>query len=245
MNNIMLNLSFDGTNYHGFQRQKNGITIQEALETALSKLYKENIVITGCSRTDSGVHALSYACNFKTEKTIPPEKLPLAVNSLLNVDIRVHGAKLVSDDFNSCFCAVRKTYNYFVHNSRIGDPFLSRYSLQIPQKLNTKNMQDAAKAFIGEHDFKAFCAAGSTAKTTNRTIYDFSVTEKENNLIVFSVTGNGFLYNMVRIMVGTLIEVGNGKFAPEDISLILSSRNRTMAGYTVAPQGLFLSEIIY
>ncbi len=242
--NILLTISYDGTNYFGWQRQKNQITVQEEIETALSKLMKKDIEVRGASRTDTGVHAYSQAAFFKTETTIPVEKLPYAINSFLPDDIVVINARLVSDEFHPQYSVIKKTYQYKILNSEFRDPKLRNYAEFERKPLDISKMQEACKYFIGTFDFNAFCASGSTAKTTVRTIFDLSVS-KNGDIIDIEVTGNGFLYNMVRIIAGTLIYVGSGKIKPQDIKNIIESKDRTLAGKTASACGLTLMKIYY
>ncbi len=241
---VALTLMYDGTDYHGFQRQKNGITIQEALETAVYKVTGESVCVLGCGRTDAGVHAKNYTAVFDTESAVPMDKMPIALNTHLNDDIRIISAKIVADDFHPVFSAKRKTYSYRILNADINDVFLRKYSWFYPQKLNVELMKKAAQNFFGEHDFSAFMASGSNVTTTVRTIYDLSIT-KHNDIIDIEITANGFLYNMVRIITGTLVYVGIGKIEPEKIKDILESGDRTKAGITAPPQGLSLMSATY
>lgn len=242
--NILLTVAYDGTNYFGWQRQKNFISVQQRLEEALSELMKKEVTVRGASRTDTGVHALGQAALLKTETTIPVNRIPYAVNSFLPQDIRVVGARLVSDDFHPQYSVLKKTYQYKILNSEFKNPMLRNYSEFVREPLDAEKMKAACEYFIGTYDFKAFCASGSTAKTTVRTIFDLSVL-KNGDIIDIEVTGNGFLYNMVRIIAGTLIYVGMGKFKPDYIKDIIISKNRTLAGKTVGAGGLTLMKIYY
>lgn len=241
---ILIRISYDGTNYFGWQRQKGFVTVQQKVEEALSDLFKENIVIRGSSRTDTGVHALAQGAVFEADTTIPMDKLPYAVNSFLPNDIVVWQAKEVSDDFHPQYSVKDKTYEYKILNSEFRNPTLYNYTDFVKYKLDIQKMQKACQYFIGEHDFSAFCASGGQSKTTVRTIYSLSVT-KENDIVCIKVRGNGFLYNMVRIIAGTLADVGRGKILPEDIAEIILSKNRAKAGKTMSPKGLTLMEVNY
>ncbi len=241
---IALTLMYDGTDYHGFQRQKNGITIQEALENAVYKMTGEKVCVLGCGRTDAGVHAKRYTAVFDTNSAVPLDKMPIALNTHLKDDIRIISAKAVDDDFHPVFSAKRKTYSYRILNAEINNAFERRYAWFYPQKLDVELMKKAAENFLGEHDFSAFMASGSNVSTTVRTIYSLNVT-KENDIIKIEITANGFLYNMVRIITGTLVYAGIGKIKPEEIKDILKSGNRTLAGITAPPQGLFLERATY
>ena len=235
---------YDGTDYHGFQRQKNGITIQECLETAIEKITGDKTAVYGCGRTDAGVHASCYTANFHTFSKISTEKLPLALNSQLNEDIRVFSAEDVEEDFHSRYSAVSKTYTYKIVNKPVMDVFLSRYSWFYPQKLDVDKMKKAAEHIVGTHDFAAFMAAGSPVSSTVRNVTALSVDEKDG-VIDIEVSANGFLYNMVRIITGTLVYAGVGKILPEEVPGIILSGDRTRAGITAPPQGLCLKKSFY
>lgn len=242
--NILLTVSYDGTKYYGWQRQNNFVTVQQKLEESLSLLLKKDICVRGASRTDTGVHALGQAVLFKADTTIPINNIPFAVNSFLPDDIVVTYAEEVSDDFHPQYSVTKKTYQYKILNDKFKNPMLINYTDFVSKELNIQKMKEACFYFMGTHDFKAFCASGSTSKTTVRTIYELSV-KKIDNLIYITVTGNGFLYNMVRIIVGTLISVGLGKIEPRQISDIINSKDRSKAGKTVLPNGLTLMKIFY
>lgn len=241
--NIGLVVEYIGTNYCGFQKQKNGITIQEVLETAIEKATAQKTTIVASGRTDTGVHALGQVVNFKTDTTIAPEKLAIVINFHLPEDVKVVKSFLVSDDFNARFDATEKTYVYRVCNAENMSVFKINRALHFPKKLDIKLMENAAKKLVGEHDFSSFMASGSSVKTTVRTIKKLSIF-KENDDIIFEITGNGFLYNMVRIIVGTLLDIGSGKKQDNIEELLLGCR-RKMAGKTVGAQGLYLKEVLY
>ncbi len=242
--NILLTVAYDGTGYFGWQKQKNNISVQQRLEEALSALMKKNIEVRGASRTDTGVHALGQAALLKTETSIPVDKIPYAINSFLPEDIAVTEARLVSDVFHPQYSVIKKTYRYKILNAEFKNPMLRNYAEFVRQPLDIDKMREACGHFIGTYDFAAFCASGSMAKTTVRTIFDLSV-EKNNDIIDITVTGNGFLYNMVRIIAGTLIYVGMDKFKPSFIKEIIASKDRVMAGKTAGPSGLTLMKIYY
>ncbi|MCL0106426.1 tRNA pseudouridine(38-40) synthase TruA [Peptococcaceae bacterium] len=247
MKNIKLIVAYDGTNYHGFQEQKGtGLdTIQEVLEKALPKLTKREIKIIGAGRTDAGVHARGQVVNFKCDDwPIPLTKTALAVNALLPNDIAVLKAELVPLDFHARFSAISKTYCYRVYNERILDPFVARYALHEPRRLDVQAINEACQYLIGEHDFKSFQSKGTPVKTTIRKLTQARA-DKEGKLVKFIFSANGFLYNMVRIMVGTLIQVGLLKIKPEALRDILEAKDRTKAGPTAPPQGLFLERVEY
>ncbi len=242
--NIKLTLMYDGIAYHGFQRQKNGITIQECLENAIFEITGEKSTVTGCGRTDAGVHAAAYVANFFTSSSISCEKLPFALNAKLPEDIRVFGAEDMGKDFHARYSAKRKTYAYKIVNRPFSDVFLSRYSWFYPSKLDIEKMKIAAEKIVGKHDFAAFMAAGSPVSSTVRTVFSLNVSEN-NSVIDIEVCADGFLYNMVRIIVGTLVYVGCGKIHPDDVSEIILSGDRVRAGVTAPPEGLMMKEVIY
>lgn len=247
MKNIKLTVAYDGSKYFGFQEQRgcNLPTIQEKLEDCLEVLTNHKIKVIGAGRTDSGVHAVGQVVNFNAmDWPIPIHKIPLAMNGRLPADIVVTSAQRVTDEFHARFSAISKTYKYQIYNARIPDPFLQRYTYFVPQPLNVQAMSLGGKFLVGEHDFNAFRAKGTSVKSTVRTIYGVQVQQK-GNLIEILVTGNGFLYNMVRIIVGTLLKIGYEKQKPEYICDILASKDRTWAGSTVPPQGLFLISVDY
>jgi tRNA pseudouridine38-40 synthase len=244
---ILLTIAYDGTNYAGWQRQENAIAVQEKIEDALSELLSEkSVVVRAASRTDAGVHALGQRASFfAPNMKIPLDKFPTVLTSRLPQDISVTSAEIVPDDFNPRFNAKQKTYVYNILNATHANPLLGRYSAFVPRTLLLDAMLEATKHFIGKHDFAAFCATGSSAKTTVREIFNFKISKQENNLISLTVTGNAFLYNMVRILAGTIVYVGLGKISPQEIPEIIASKNRTRAGITMPPQGLVLVEVIY
>lgn len=244
MKEIALRLSYDGSNYHGWQRQKGQMTIQEALETALSKLYKTELHVTGCGRTDAGVHAKKYLANFRTEGNIPYDRLPLAINALLPHDIVVCDACPVEDEFHAVFSCKRKEYTYYIRSGGYRDAFEMNRVWYRPEALILETMQEAAAGFVGTHDFAAVRSVGTNVKTTVRTVYDFDI-RQEGNLYSFRIAASGFLYNMARAMVGTVIYASLGKLQPSDIPIILDSGNRCLAGPTVPPQGLYMTGVWY
>ncbi len=244
MKNIVLRLMYDGKAYHGFQRQKNGVTIQEKIEDAIFTITGEQTPLIGCSRTDAGVHAKSYVAMFGTESEIPMEQLPKALNSALPDDIRIMESKIAPEGFHPIFSAMEKTYEYTIINKRYNNVFLRDYAWFYPIPLCVGRMQKAAEHFLGEHDFAAFMAAGGTAKTSIRCITALQILE-EDGAIKIRVSANGFLYNMVRIITGTLVYVGNGKLEASDIPAILASKDRRRAGMTAPPQGLMLLSTVY
>lgn len=242
--NIKLRLQYDGTNYHGWQIQKNGVTVQQTLMDAIEAVTGERVTVIGCGRTDAGVHAMNYVCNFLTSSCVPSVKYPYALNSHLPDDIRVFEAEAVTEDFHAGDCAEKKRYIYRILNSDINDAFLSKYAWHVKMPLDIEAMREASKAFLGEHDFVGFASSGFSVKTTVRTIYSLDIT-KEENLLTIDICGNGFLYNMVRIIAGTLVHVGAGRIDPSDMGRIIASKCREEAGITAPAHGLFLKEVYY
>ena len=244
MKRILLTISYDGTNYSGWQKQKNAVTVQGEFDKACSTLFKTDIESIGASRTDAGVHALGQRAVIDVDTSIPAEKIPLALNPLLPDDIVVTHAEEVDADFNPRFKALKKTYEYSIYNAPFRNPIYRNYSEYVRCELDLDSMRTACEAFVGEHDFRAFCASGNSSKTTVRTIYSLDI-EKDGDFIKIRVTGNGFLYNMVRIIAGTLIYVGEGRIAPDDLPEIIASGDRRKAGKTAGPSGLVLVKIMY
>ncbi|MCL2405780.1 MAG: tRNA pseudouridine(38-40) synthase TruA [Defluviitaleaceae bacterium] len=243
---ILLTVAYDGTAYAGWQRQQNAIAVQQRLEEALSTLLSRPITINAASRTDAGVHALGQrAAFFADDLRVSLKKLPQVINGLLPPDISVTAAQAVCDNFNPRFDAEYKIYTYNTYCAATPNPLLRRYSAYVPQMLDIQAMKKAAGMFAGRHDFAAFMATGSSAKTTVREIFSCDVRETQPGLIALTITGNGFLYNMVRIIAGTVLYVGLGKILPQDIPMIISSCDRTKAGKTMPPEGLTLVEVGY
>lgn len=241
---IKLKIEYDGTDYCGWQIQPNGVSVQEVITAAIKKITGEDAKLTGSGRTDAGVHAAGQVAHFDTGSSVPPEKFAYALNAVLPEDIKIISAEQASDDFNARFSAKRKTYEYHMYVSEFSHPLKSRYAVWINYPLDIEKMNSAAKLFEGEHDFKCFLAANSSVKNTVRTIYNTNV-EKLGDEIIFSVTGNGFLYNMVRIMAGTLVAVGSGKLTERDVLKILESGERQSAGKTMPAKGLLLKSVEY
>ncbi len=244
MRNIALRLAYDGTRYHGWQVQKNEITVAETLEKALAKMCEHPVKAVGCGRTDAGVHALRYCANFKTECAIPVDRVPLAVNTLLPYDIAVTDAVETPEDFNSILSCIKKEYIYKLHNSRIRDPFLTSRACFFPSPLDAERMKAAAKYFEGTHDFKAVRSLGTETKTTVRTVH-WCVIEKDGDMINLRICADGFLYNMVRAIMGTIVYAGLGKIEPEAIPALLDGGDRRLTGPTMPPQGLYMSRVWY
>ncbi|MCL6447537.1 MAG: tRNA pseudouridine(38-40) synthase TruA [Armatimonadetes bacterium] len=247
MRNVKLTLAYDGTNYHGFQEQRGtGLpTVQGVLEKCLCRLAGREIRVTGAARTDAGVHALGQVVNFDPGAwAIPADRIPLALNGVLPEDVAAVHAEEVPPGFHARFSARAKTYRYTIFNARIPSPFWRRYSHFEPRFLDLEAMAAAARYLRGRHDFASFQAAGADTKTTVRTLFEAEVTRTEE-LIFFTFRGDGFLYNMVRIMVGTLVEIGLGKRPPEEIKAILEAGERARAGPTVPARGLCLVNVEY
>ena len=242
MRRIKLTVAYDGTNYCGWQVQPNGITIEETLNRALCALTGEKIAVIGASRTDAGVHAMGNVAVFDTESPIPPERFSYALNQKLPDDIVVVSSEDVPPDWHPRYRTVIKTYEYRILNARVPDPTrrLTRYF--VSYHLNLQLMQKAAEYLVGEHDFVSFCNVRTNVEDTVRTIYSLDVLKNEDEIII-RLRGNGFLYIMVRIIVGTLIRVGRGFYTPEQVKEILDARNRKSAGVTAPPQGLMLMKI--
>ena len=244
MRNIALFLKYNGTAYHGWQVQKNAVTVGETLEKAVQTVVGHRAHVTGCGRTDAGVHARCYVANFHTDARIPAERIPFALNSRLPEDIVVTSAMDVPDGFNAIGSCVRKEYTYLIYNSRIRDPFYVNRAWFYPKHLDETVMQRAADCFIGTHDFAAVRSVGTDVKSTVRTVYDYKV-ERDGDLISLRVSANGFLYNMARAMAGTCVYAAEGKFPPEAVAQILLNGDRTAAGPTVPPGGLYMTQLWY
>lgn len=244
MRNLLLTLSFDGSAYHGWQVQENAVTVQQALQDALEHICGVRDNIVGCSRTDSGVHANMYCCNLRTEHTIPCDRLVTALNAVLPRDIAVSNCEQVPFDFHARYDCTSKEYIYKIWNSPNKNPFLYNYSLHYKYPLDAEMLDAQAKQYIGEYDFASFCAAGSSVASTVRNVTNTSVT-RDGDMVVFTVEANGFLYNMVRIMVGTLIDISSGKREKDSIGDIISAKNRDRAGFTAPPHGLYLNKVNY
>ena len=244
MKRILLIVAYDRTEYCGWQIQPNGVTIEAVLNRELTRLLGEEIKVIGASRTDAGVHAMGNVCVFDTDTRIPPEKISYALNQSLPEDIVVQQSKEVAADFHPRKCESRKTYEYRILNRAMRYPNCRRNTYLYHWELDTDAMQEAASYLVGEHDFQSFCSPATEAETTVRTIYALTV-EKEGDLITIRITGNGFLYNMVRIIAGTLLEVGNGKRKPEEIAEILEKKDRSATGPTAPACGLTLMEIAF
>ena len=244
MSRYLLTLSYDGTAYCGWQRQENGMTVQEKLEDALSTALHVKTPVTGASRTDAGVHALGQRAHFDAQTSIPPDKFPYVLNRYLPDDIRVLRGMVVPDDFHARFSAKHKTYTYRIHNARQASAMYRNLTAHVPVALDDKLMDSASRLLLGTHDFAAFAASGGSAKTTVRTIDDIGVT-RSGEEITLLVGGNAFLYNMVRIIAGTLIDIGHGKLDPRCFLTALETGNRLALGVTAPARGLELTRVDY
>ena len=244
MKRILLTISYDGTNYHGWQVQPNAVTIQQILCDALEELCAHRVNLTGCSRTDAGVHAKEFCCHFDTELLLPLSAYIKGLNTYLPSDIVVLDAKEVSSDFHARYSALGKTYHYVIKNDDKKDAFNFRYHWQIEKKLDLEILNICAKKFIGTHDFYAFSSSGRTVSDTVRTIEECYF-QKNGEFIEFFIKGNGFLYNMVRIIVGTCVDIAFGRLPIENIDEAFSTKERSLAGITAPAKGLFLEKIHY
>lgn len=244
MKRVKLIVAYDGTNYCGWQIQQNGITVEEVLNQTISELVGEPIAVIGASRTDSGVHAMGNVAVFDTESRIPAEKMSFALNQRLPEDIRIQESCEVEADWHPRYCDTRKTYEYRILNRRFAIPTQRLYSHFFYYPLDVEKMQQAADYLVGEHDFKSFCSTRTQVENTVRTIYFLRVV-KDGDMIRIQINGNGFLYNMVRIIVGTLLKVGTGMYPPEHVKEILEAKDRRLAGPKAEARGLTLMEIEY
>lgn len=237
-------VEYDGTDYAGWQIQKNDVTVQEKIEESLLSLNKGHITVFGAGRTDSGVHAKGQCGHFDIDTNIPAEKFAFILNSKLPKDIRIKKSWQAEEDFHCRFSAKGKRYIYRIVNAPHASALLNRFSTHVPEKLDIDLMREAAEYIVGTHDFKAFCAAGSSVKTTVRTVNKVDI-QKTNELIEITVEGTGFLYNMVRIIAGTLIEVGKHKKTPQNVKAIIDGQIRKDAGMTAEAKGLTMEEVFY
>ncbi len=244
MRNIALRLRYIGTRYHGWQEQKRDVTVAGVLQEAIRKICGHEVKVVGCGRTDAGVHADRYCANFFTTSRIPANRLPLALNSVLPPDIAVMAAVDAPPDFNAILSCEKKEYTYVIHNARVRDPFLADRAYFYPVPLDEAVMKRAAAHFVGTHDFRGVRSVGTETKTTVRTVY-WCEAEQRGELIEVRVCASGFLYNMARAIVGTLVYASHGKLSPEDIPALLETRDRRLTGPTMPPQGLYLSRLWY
>lgn len=245
LRNILITICYDGKNYHGWQVQDNAVTVQEVFQDAIHKVFKTKLDIKGCSRTDSGVHANMYCINVKVDSKIPCERIVAALNRFLPYDICVKDCREVPLDFHARYSCIGKEYVYKIFNGRIRDPFLYGYALHYWYSMDIDNMRKAAQFYVGEHDFTSFCTLDKrNAVNMIRNVKKFEI-DKIDNIVEMRVEADGFLYNMVRIMVGTLLRVCQGKIAENDIKRIINSKNRKMAGPTAPAHGLYLNRVFY
>lgn len=244
MKNIMLTLEYDGTNYSGWQIQDNANSIQAEVEKAIYKLTKKEVTLIGAGRTDAKVHALGQVANFFIDTTIPGRTFKYALNEYLPEDIKVVYSNEVPEDFHARFSAIKKRYRYKIYLSDVERPLLRNYAYQIDRNLNINNMKEASKYLIGMHNFTSFEGRRSFTKSKIRTIHSIDI-KKRNEFIDIVVEGDSFLRNMVRIITGTLVEIGIGKRKPEEIKLILQAKDRRLSGHTAPPQGLYLEKVFY
>ncbi len=244
MLNYLLVLAYDGTVFHGFQFQKNALTVQELLEKSLTKIYRKKIKVESAGRTDSGVHARGQVVNFFAPPLLTPLQLPRALNRILPEDLVITRAKIVPAGFHARRDACAKAYSYTIDNNPTADPFRRLYAWHRRAPLDLEAMRAGAHLLVGKHDFRAYQSAGSTVKTTVRTLYSLKV-EREKNFIIFNFIGDGFLYKMVRSMTGTLVEVGRQRRKPQEIQGILKSKERCRAGMTAPAKGLCLEKVFY
>ena len=247
MRNLLLTISYRGTNYHGFQVQNNAITVSQVLQSAIEKILDHKIELKGCSRTDTGVHANRYCLNFKTNKSILCLNLVRALNTILPSDIVAKSCQEVDLGFHARYSCKKKEYIYKIWNSEIPSPFLIDLVYNYKYKIDEKILDKQAKSFIGTYDFKSFCnfKKGKSLEDTVRTIYNCGVERQEENLVIFKVCGDGFLYNMVRSMVGTLIFIQEKKIKQDSILDIIKNKDRSLAGKTAPARGLYLNNIFY
>ena len=244
MKRVLLKVEYDGSGYAGWQRQSNAVGVQQVLEEALAKACGHSVTVTGSSRTDAGVHALGQMVHFDTACSIPPEKFPFVLNNLLPADIRVQSGREVPPSFHARFLSSGKTYEYRLLLARHGSALRRNTHWHIPVPLAAAPMAQAVASLPGTHDFAAFQASGGTAKTTIRTV-DFAVLEESGDEMRLRISGNAFLYNMVRIIAGTLVEIGKGQLSPDAFDRAFRSLNRLDLGMTAPPQGLTLMEVRY
>ena len=243
MTNFRIILAYNGTAYHGWQRQNNALAVQQVLEEAIFSLTGQTVTVNGCSRTDAGVHALGQVANFKTESKILAERLPDALNAKLPKDISIISCEEVDIDFHARYNACGKTYRYLIYNKPYRSPLYKDLSYHVRYDLDLDKIRLEAKSLIGTHDFGGFMSSGSSVKDTVRTIYDVDIQENDG-MISIEVSGNGFLYNMVRIIVGTLVDIGRGRIK-HNMEEIINSKSRSMCGHTAPAHGLFLKKVNY
>lgn len=244
MRNIKLTIEYDGKDFNGWQKQPNKLNIQGEIERAIKCITGEEVDLIASGRTDAGVHSLGQIANFKTQSKLPIEKFAIAINSQVKNSIRIINAEEVDENFHSRYSCKQKTYRYIINNTPYGSAVYRNLEYHMPVKLDAQKMKKAVKYFEGEHDFKAFKSSGTSSKSSVRTIYKAELKEEDGRIII-ELTGNGFLYNMVRIIAGTLVDVGLNKINPNSIPGIIKQGDRTKAGKTLPPHGLYLVKVEY
>ena len=244
MKRLLIKIKYDGTAYHGYQIQDNALTVQEVFQNAVEKVFRKRLDVIGCSRTDSGVHANMYCLCLDTDMNISNEGVILALNTYLPNDIAVFDCTEVPQDFHPRYNCKSKEYLYVIYNGKYRNPFYDRYAYWYRYDLDEKYLDREAKAYVGKYDYSGFCSSKSDVEDTVREIYSFDVW-RESDLVFFKVSGDGFLYNMVRIMVGTLLFVSQGKIKENELKSVIDSKDRKRAGRTAPPQGLYLNKIVY
>ncbi|MFR5876836.1 MAG: tRNA pseudouridine(38-40) synthase TruA [Eubacterium sp.] len=244
MKRFLLTIQYDGSAYHGWQVQKNAITVQEVLQNAIEKVFGSRLDVIGCSRTDSSVHANMYCVSFDTDMSISDDGVIMALNGYLPKDIAVKECKTVPPDFHPRYNCVSKEYVYKIYNGRTRNPFLAKYAYYYHRYIDAQYLDTEAKAYIGSHDYSGFCSVKSDVENTVRTVKSFDVW-REGEMVYFKVEADGFLYNMVRIMVGTLLFVNEGKIKTGELGEVIASKDRNKAGKTAPPQGLYLDRVNY
>ena len=244
MSRFLLKISYDGTAYHGWQVQPNGITVQQVLCEKLCELTKENIAVSGCSRTDAGVHANEFYCHFDVKRELPISAFVKGLNAILPNDIAVLDCEKVADDFHARYNAKGKQYVYKFYDGDVPNPFLNKYTLSVPNKINDNLMAEFCTKIIGKYDFCGFSSSKRTVEDTVRTVTACEI-ERQGDVVCFKITADGFLYNMVRIIAGTALDVSNGKINNDDIIDIINSKQRDRAGATLPPHALFLNKVFY
>lgn len=244
MKNLLVTVKYDGSAYHGWQVQKNALTVQQVFQDAVEKVFKKRLDVKGCSRTDSGVHANMYCLSFITDMDISDRGVVMALNTHLPDDIAVISCQQVNEDFHPRYSCKSKEYVYKLYNGEIRNPFYSKYAYHYRYNIDAEYLNRQAQAFVGTYDYSGFCSAGSDVEDTVRTVYSFSVW-REGDMVYFKVEADGFLYNMVRIMVGTLLFIAQGKIGEGELLDIIKSKDRKRAGKTAPPQGLYLNKVNY
>ena len=244
MKRLLITLRYDGYAYHGYQVQKNAITVQEVFQNAVEKVFGKRLDVTGCSRTDSGVHANMYCVCIESDMDISNESVIMALNTYLPSDIAVYDCKEVDVDFHPRYSCKSKEYLYKLYNGKYPNPFLDRYAYWYRFPIDEEYLNEQAQAFLGTHDFAGFCSSKSDVEDTERTIYSFDVW-RDGDMVYFKVCGDGFLYNMVRIMVGSLLFVSQGKIKKDELYDVIKSCDRNRAGKTAPAKGLYLNKVNY